>query len=128
MPDLMKLLALFAVLAAALWLLRFVLARLTGALVPRLVESREVIGETLMAESPLYARVTRSPWFLVALGAGAIVLVWQANQLRRGLPGLLFFGVLIIAERVASPRLARGLRVAAFVLLIGVIVVELLLR
>lgn len=128
MPDLLKLLALFAVIAGVLWLLRLVLARVTGALVPRLVESREVIDSTLMAESPLYARVTRSPRLLVALGAGAIALVWQAGQLRRGLPGLLFFGVLIVAERVASPRLARGLRVAAVVVLIAALLVSLRLR
>ena len=60
LTDLAKLLALFAAIIVVLWLLRFTLARVTGYLVPRLVESREVIDGELMAESPLYARVTRS--------------------------------------------------------------------
>ena len=106
--DVLRLLGLFAAIAGALWLLRVVLARVTGYLVPRLVESREVIDGELMAESPLYARVTRSWGFLAVLLVLAALAIWWVGETRRGIVGGAILGGLWLLNRVQPGSLARN--------------------
>jgi len=119
--DLAKLLALFAAIAGALWPLRFVLARVTGHLVPRLVESREVIDGELMAESPLYARVTRSWGFLAVLLALAGLAIWWVGETRRGIIGGAILAGLWVLNRAQPGSLARNVVIVRGVVAFGVL-------
>jgi hypothetical protein len=123
--DVAKLLGLFAAIIAVLWLLRIALAQLTGALLPRLVESREVIDAELVARSRLYARITRSWGFLAVLGALVLVVLWRQGHVREGIIGFAAIGGAYAVDRrwpdrsVAILGVARGLVILGAIAYIG---------
>ena len=119
--DVLRLLGLFAAIAGALWLLRVVLARVTGYLVPRLVDSREVIDGELMAESPLYARVTRSWGFLAVLLVLAALAIWWVGETRRGIVGGAILAGLWVLNRAQPGSLARNMIIVRGVVAFGVL-------
>lgn len=119
--DMFRLLAVFAAIVGVLWLLRVALARLTGTLVPRLVESREVIDAELVARSPLYARVTRSWEFLAVLAVLVLAVLWRQGHLRDGLIGFGVIGAVYAVDRRWPERSGAIVGVARALVILGAI-------